>query len=147
MGESDTHGYPRCLPQRKGENYGGSFLDRILTTYKVEPSGFSSTKLLAELIRDTEDLYTSHFGECRVSYPRTTTYVKMKNSSWRQEESTFPSSRWMEPRDSLFRYVPMWSVFRFGGTCSGGRVVQKYAFILRGWVLLVERLSRLSTIY
>lgn len=107
-------------------------MDQLLTTYKVEPSGFSSTKLLAELIRDTEDLYTTHFCERGVSYPRTATDVKMKNSSWRQEESTFPSSRWMGPEGSLFRHVPIWSVFRFGRTRSGKRVVQKCAFIPQG---------------
>ena len=147
MGESDAHGYPGCLPQRKGDNHGGSFLDRLLKTYKVEPSGFSSTKLLAELIRDTEDLYTAHFGECKISYPRATTDVRTENSSWRQEESTFPPSRWMEPGGSLFRNVPIWSVFRFGRTRSGKRVIQEYAFIPRGRLLLVERSSRLSTIY
>lgn len=63
MGESNTHGYPGCLPQRKGDNRGSSFLERLLKTYKIEPSGFSSTKLLSELIKDTEDMYATHFGE------------------------------------------------------------------------------------
>ena len=71
MGESDAYGYPGCLHQRKGDNYGCSFLDRILNIYKIEPSGFSSTKLLAELIRDTEDMYTAHFSERRFSDLRT----------------------------------------------------------------------------
>jgi hypothetical protein len=39
--------------------------------YKVEPSGFSSTRLLADLIKDTEEMYTSHFGEHGVSRPHT----------------------------------------------------------------------------
>ena len=147
MGESDAHGYPGCLPQRKGDNHKGFFLDRLLKTYKVEPSGFSSTKLLAELIRDTEELYTGHFGERGVSNSRTATDITMKNSSWRQKESTFAPSRWMDPTDSLFPLVPVWSVLRFGRTRSGKRVVQKYVLIPRGWLLLVERLSRLSAIY
>ena len=78
MGESDAHGYTGCLPQRKGDNYGGSFPNRLLKTHKVEPSGFSSTKLLAELINDTEDMYTLHFGEHGVSYPRITTDAETK---------------------------------------------------------------------
>ena len=38
-------------------------MDGLLKTSKIEPSGFSSTKLLAELLRDTEEMYTMHFGE------------------------------------------------------------------------------------
>lgn len=48
-------------------------MDRLLNISKVEPSGFSSTKLLAELIRDTEELYTTHFGEHGLSHPHFTT--------------------------------------------------------------------------
>jgi len=73
VGESDSHGYPGCLPKRKGDEHGSYFLDRVLNIYKIEPSGFSSTKLLAELIRDTEEVYTAHFGERGVSDFHTTT--------------------------------------------------------------------------
>jgi hypothetical protein len=36
---------------------------------KIEPSGFSSTRLLTELIRDTEEMYAIHFGEYEASHP------------------------------------------------------------------------------
>ena len=72
VGESDAHGHPGCLPQRQG-NVDYSLLGRLLKIYKIEPSGFSSTKLLAELIKDTEELYTIHFGEHRVPHPNPTT--------------------------------------------------------------------------
>ena len=49
--------------------------DRLLKIYKIEPSGFSSTKLLAELIRDTEELYAANFGERRAPDLDTTTDV------------------------------------------------------------------------
>lgn len=69
MGEGDTHGYPGRLPQRKGDNRGLLLPHRSLKAYQVEPSGFSSTTLLGELIRDTEEMYTAHFGEQIPSSP------------------------------------------------------------------------------
>ena len=73
MGESDAYGYPGCLPQGKGDNHGAFFLDLLLKINKVEPTAFSSKKVLAELIKDTEDLYTVHFGENDIFNSRTAT--------------------------------------------------------------------------
>jgi hypothetical protein len=69
MGEGDTHGYPGRLPQRKGDSRGLLLSYRSLKAYQVHPSEFSSTKLLGQLIRDTEEMYTVHFGEQTPSLP------------------------------------------------------------------------------
>jgi hypothetical protein len=53
----------------------GVFMDRLLKISKIEPSGFSSTKLLADLIRDTEEMYTIHFGKRRTSQRRSTAHA------------------------------------------------------------------------
>ena len=51
----------------------------LLKINKVEPSAFSSSKVLAELIRDTEEMYAAHFGEtgvphlCKIADVRTGT--------------------------------------------------------------------------
>ena len=82
MGKGDTYGHPGCLPQRKGDNNAVFFLDRLIKVHKVEPSGFSSTKLLAELIRDTEEMYRIHFGEHGVFHSQSMTDSGRDHSSW-----------------------------------------------------------------
>ena len=52
-------------------------LDRLLKMYKIEPSAFSNRAALTQLIRDTEDMYAVHFGECYVSDPYTATDMGM----------------------------------------------------------------------
>lgn len=41
-------------------------MDQLLNISKIEPSGFSSTKVLAEVTKDTEEMYAVHFGKHRV---------------------------------------------------------------------------------
>ena len=77
VGKSDAHGNPRCLYQRKGNSHRDFFMDLLLMMYKIDPSGFSSTKLLAELTRDTEELYTTHFGERRIPHPHSVANASM----------------------------------------------------------------------
>lgn len=52
-------------------------MDQLLKISKVEPSGFSSTKLLQDIIRDTEDLYAIHFGKRRAPQPHSVAHTRM----------------------------------------------------------------------